>query len=633
MTHLRSLEVDERHFSYIKPQTAMGSQSNGNVGRCLGDPRMVSMHTPHQIVNGASPQAEKETSAVDAMLKLSCTSPIRSYVTNNLNMKPMTEQLASPNTNATPHVAANGRSPKNFEFPYPNEGSLIKNNASFNTRKHREFIPELRKDDHYWSKRRKNNDAAKRSREKRRINDIAMGATIHEVTDYNNFLLKEIESLKKHFGLIPEKSFLTGDLMPPVPVANKYDIEVHLKEPPSTSCEATTSTIRPHDLSEITTNSMDSNTTPVRQHFSSHGAVPMLVPVNSTHTECGISHNNNSMYGNPSQRYTYNHCATQVATVDAGKTIAKKETYSPSDKSPPQKNHYYNAQELPHVSQIDGTDRNGINNSNYNLPQTHPLLKAHDSPPPPNQPFPMLTSHAPFEQVFNSTSAFHSNFNAPGILPISPDSSCSDSPRSLTISLNTNSDSSDTDLIDTSSAKYLKINDEHQKIPYDLTDYMSRSRERKGIPHKLRHKMNFNNVIDPEAVPLNAHVIQDTYSYQEINDQPEPDNPNQEHKHKHNAKYLIRRHRNNLAAQKCRENRKQLTNMHMSKSTVLEAENMRLKQEMSSLSNEVNDLKDLIDKKKEAQAKGEVFQLPDIDDQIRVSVSSSSIEASSSDAS
>ena len=42
-------------------------------------------------------------------------------------------------------------------------------------RKRRDFIPNDLKDNHYWERRRKNNLAAKRSREKRRMNDIVLG--------------------------------------------------------------------------------------------------------------------------------------------------------------------------------------------------------------------------------------------------------------------------------------------------------------------------------------------------------------------------------------------------------------------------------------------------------------------------
>lgn len=48
-------------------------------------------------------------------------------------------------------------------------------------RKRRDFIPNDMKDDHYWERRRKNNLAAKRSREKRRLNDIVLGECLTSI--------------------------------------------------------------------------------------------------------------------------------------------------------------------------------------------------------------------------------------------------------------------------------------------------------------------------------------------------------------------------------------------------------------------------------------------------------------------
>jgi hypothetical protein len=68
-------------------------------------------------------------------------------------------------------------------------------------RKSREFIPDNRKDAHYWERRRKNNEAAKRSREKRRMNDMVLEGKISELTDENQMLRDELIGLKKRFGL------------------------------------------------------------------------------------------------------------------------------------------------------------------------------------------------------------------------------------------------------------------------------------------------------------------------------------------------------------------------------------------------------------------------------------------------
>jgi len=53
------------------------------------------------------------------------------------------------------------------------------------------------KDDHYWEKRRKNNEAAKRSREKRRQNDMVVETRLAELAKENNKLKIELDSILK----------------------------------------------------------------------------------------------------------------------------------------------------------------------------------------------------------------------------------------------------------------------------------------------------------------------------------------------------------------------------------------------------------------------------------------------------
>ncbi|KAI0209902.1 hypothetical protein LSAT2_005336, partial [Lamellibrachia satsuma] len=73
--------------------------------------------------------------------------------------------------------------------------------SSQHLRKQREFIPDFCKDEQYWAKRRKNNAAAKRSREKRRLNDIQMGHKIWQLTAEKDKLRKELVAIKTRFGL------------------------------------------------------------------------------------------------------------------------------------------------------------------------------------------------------------------------------------------------------------------------------------------------------------------------------------------------------------------------------------------------------------------------------------------------
>lgn len=82
-----------------------------------------------------------------------------------------------------------------------NEGGVGKNKSSACRRK-REFIPDEKKDAMYWEKRRKNNEAAKRSREKRRLNDLVLENKLIALGEENATLKAELLSLKLKFGLI-----------------------------------------------------------------------------------------------------------------------------------------------------------------------------------------------------------------------------------------------------------------------------------------------------------------------------------------------------------------------------------------------------------------------------------------------
>jgi hypothetical protein len=82
---------------------------------------------------------------------------------------------------------------------------------SASSRRMREFIPESKKDDEYWMKRQKNNEAAKRSREKRRANDAIMARRIHELTTENKRLKLELIAIRRQFGLVPGTYVIPSD--------------------------------------------------------------------------------------------------------------------------------------------------------------------------------------------------------------------------------------------------------------------------------------------------------------------------------------------------------------------------------------------------------------------------------------
>lgn len=76
------------------------------------------------------------------------------------------------------------------------------------SRRKREFISDEKKDASYWEKRRKNNEAAKRSREKRRLNDMVLENRVMALNEENVRLKTELLQLKLRFGLISAASYM-----------------------------------------------------------------------------------------------------------------------------------------------------------------------------------------------------------------------------------------------------------------------------------------------------------------------------------------------------------------------------------------------------------------------------------------
>uniref|UniRef100_A0AAV2KJ26 BZIP domain-containing protein n=1 Tax=Knipowitschia caucasica TaxID=637954 RepID=A0AAV2KJ26_KNICA len=75
-------------------------------------------------------------------------------------------------------------------------------------RRKREFISDEKKDASYWEKRRKNNEAAKRSREKRRLNDMVLENRVMALNDENVRLKTELLQLKLRFGVINTAAYM-----------------------------------------------------------------------------------------------------------------------------------------------------------------------------------------------------------------------------------------------------------------------------------------------------------------------------------------------------------------------------------------------------------------------------------------
>ncbi|XP_062874883.1 nuclear factor, interleukin 3 regulated, member 2 [Trichomycterus rosablanca] len=90
----------------------------------------------------------------------------------------------------------------------PRPVRLVKSKPNMTCRRKREFISDEKKDASYWEKRRKNNEAAKRSREKRRLNDVVLENRVIALNDENVRLKTELLQLKLRFGLISAASYM-----------------------------------------------------------------------------------------------------------------------------------------------------------------------------------------------------------------------------------------------------------------------------------------------------------------------------------------------------------------------------------------------------------------------------------------
>ncbi|KAK5931030.1 hypothetical protein CgunFtcFv8_027216 [Champsocephalus gunnari] len=73
------------------------------------------------------------------------------------------------------------------------------------TRRKREMIPNERKDSNYWVKRNKNNEAARRSREKKRLSDLMVDGQLLALSEENTQLRAKLLSMQYHSSLGAER--------------------------------------------------------------------------------------------------------------------------------------------------------------------------------------------------------------------------------------------------------------------------------------------------------------------------------------------------------------------------------------------------------------------------------------------
>lgn len=115
--------------------------------------------------------------------------------------------------------------PNNIGQPFNN---CLSRKDIFNQRKQREFIPEAKKDDSYWDRRRRNNEAAKRSREKRRLNDMLLETRVIELAKDNHILKCQLNAVFEKYGIKGENLVSMEQVMSTMP-SNDHILSVTKK--------------------------------------------------------------------------------------------------------------------------------------------------------------------------------------------------------------------------------------------------------------------------------------------------------------------------------------------------------------------------------------------------------------------
>lgn len=105
--------------------------------------------------------------------------------------------------------------------PYDNNYDFNKRKDFFGQRKQREFIPDNKKDDGYWDRRRRNNEAAKRSREKRRFNDMVLEQRVVELSKENHVLKAQLDAIKEKYGICGEALISIDQVLATLPTCDQ----------------------------------------------------------------------------------------------------------------------------------------------------------------------------------------------------------------------------------------------------------------------------------------------------------------------------------------------------------------------------------------------------------------------------
>lgn len=127
-------------------------------------------------------------------------------------------------THSNGSLIMNGPMSPNSQDGFPPNYDIaahLKRKELFTQRKQREFIPDNKKDDSYWDRRRRNNEAAKRSREKRRYNDMVLEQRVVELTKENHVLKAQLDAIKDKYNICGENLVSVEQIMATLPTTEQ----------------------------------------------------------------------------------------------------------------------------------------------------------------------------------------------------------------------------------------------------------------------------------------------------------------------------------------------------------------------------------------------------------------------------
>jgi len=133
-----------------------------------------------------------------------------------MSNSPMMNANGNMNSQLFPNVPPPATPPFPIQVAYDLSNNM-KRKDLFTQRKQREFIPDNKKDDSYWDRRRRNNEAAKRSREKRRFNDMVLEQRVLELTKENHVLKAQLHAIKDKFGISGDNLIILEQVLATLP--------------------------------------------------------------------------------------------------------------------------------------------------------------------------------------------------------------------------------------------------------------------------------------------------------------------------------------------------------------------------------------------------------------------------------